>query len=264
MTDSAAESRTAAKTPNPAFEPFDWLARIDPSYEVARRRLAGLVWKPEAPALAIKYREIIAAVILGYRTYPGIDAHLRRALAEGATLREVLEGFEAAAILGGFTMLHYALPFMIALHEEFGDSILDGPAGARRAAAKGTAKDTGSPPGRPATGPVSRGMREWAWLDAVDPDYDGARRDLTAWVWTPSAPALPVKIRELAAAAVLAYRAFPTLDGHLRRAVREGAGMMELVEAMEAASIPGGFPVLHYALPFLIRIHEEIEAGTFA
>ena len=33
-------------------------------------------------------REIIAAVILGCRAYPTIDVHLRRALAEGATLRE--------------------------------------------------------------------------------------------------------------------------------------------------------------------------------
>jgi alkylhydroperoxidase/carboxymuconolactone decarboxylase family protein YurZ len=250
-----------AKTPQHAFESFDWLAKIDPSFDEARRRLAGLVWTPEAPALAVKYREIIAAVVLGYRTYPSIESHLRRALAEGATLREILEGLEAGAILGGFTMLHYALPFLIALHEEFGDSILDGPGGPRQTSAKTAAKDAGKT-GRPATGPVSRGMREWTWLDAVDPDYDRARRDLTAWVWTPAAPALPVKIRELAASAVLAYRAFPTLDGHLRRAVREGASMMELVEAMEAAALPGGFPVLHYSLPFLIKIHEEMEAGS--
>ena len=40
--------------------------------------------------------------------------------------------------------------------------------------------------------------------------------------------------------------------------------MMELVEAMEAAALPGGFPVLHYALPYLIKLHGEIEAGTFS
>jgi alkylhydroperoxidase/carboxymuconolactone decarboxylase family protein YurZ len=91
---------------------------MDPSYEEARRRFAGRVWTPEKPALAVKYREIIAAVILGHRTCPTVDAHLRRALAEGATLREILEGFEAAAILGGLTMLHYALPFLMKLHAE--------------------------------------------------------------------------------------------------------------------------------------------------
>jgi alkylhydroperoxidase/carboxymuconolactone decarboxylase family protein YurZ len=73
-----------------------------------------------------------------------------------------------------------------------------------------------------------------------------------------------VKIRELVASAVLAYRAFPTLEAHLRRAVREGASMMELVEALESAALPGGFPVLHYALPFLDSIQREVEQGTFA
>jgi len=255
-------AETAAGAPGQASGAYEWLARIDPQYEEARRRLAGRVWQPEKPALAVKYREIIAAVVLGYRTYPAVDEHLRRALAAGATLREILEGFEAAVILGGFTMLHYTLPYMIRLNEEFGDAIIDGPGGRRPARAPAAAKDGGTA-GGPATGPVSKGMREWAWLNAVDPDYDGARRDLTAWVWTPQDPVLPVKIRELAASAILAYRAFPTLDGHLRRAVREGASMMELVEGMEAAALPGGFPVLHYALPYLMKLHAEMEAGTF-
>ena len=38
----------------------------------------------------------------------------------------------------------------------------------------------------------------------------------------------------------------------------------ELLEAMEVAALPGGFPLLHYALPFLMKLHEEIEAGTFS
>lgn len=249
-------NQPVTKTLPPSFREFEWLARIDPAYDEARCNLGRLVWAPAAPALAVKYREIIAAVILGCRSYPSIDVHLRRALAEGATLREVLEGFQTAAILGGFPALHYALPFMIALHEEFGDKILGEPV--RAAILKKTEDGT-----RPATGAVSRGMREWAWLDAIDPAFEGAHQALTALVWTPTAPALPVKIRELVASAVLAYRAFPTLDGHLRRAVREGASVREAVEAMEVAALPGGFPVIHYALPFLMVIHDEVEAGTF-
>ncbi|MEQ1773673.1 MAG: carboxymuconolactone decarboxylase family protein [Burkholderiales bacterium] len=253
---AAKMEETAATVPPHAFKEFEWLARIDPAFDDARRQLGRLVWTPSSPALAVKYREIIAAVILGCRAYPSIDVHLRRALTEGATLREVLEGFQTAAILGGFPALHYALPFMIALHEEFGDKILGEATSA--AAVKKPRTET-----RPATGAVSRGMREWAWLDAVDPAFEGAHQDLTALVWTPVAPVLPVKIRELVASAVLAYRAFPTLDGHLRRAVREGASVREAVEAMEVAALPGGFPVIHYALPFLSAIHDEVEAGTF-
>ena len=249
-----------SNTPPNAITEFDWLARIDPAFERARRDLARLAWSPAAPALAVKYREIIAAVILGCRSYPTIDLHLRRALAEGATLREVLEGFQVAAILGGFPALDYALPYMIALHEEFGDAILDGEDGALAA----TVRMKTYAASASATGPVSRGMREWAWLDAIDPAFEGAHRDIAALVWTPEEPALPVKIRELVASAVLAYRAFPTIDGHLRRAVREGASILEAVEALEAAALPGGFPVLHYALPFLSAIHEEIEGGRFS
>ncbi len=244
-------------TPPHALREFEWLARIDPAFENARCNLAVVVWTPAAPALAVKYREIIAAVILGCRSYPSIDVHLRRALAEGATLREVVEAFEVAAILGGFPALHYALPFMIALHEEYGDKILGDaaqPAGATMALDDAPA----------ASGAVSRGMREWAWLDAMDPDFEGAHQKLTASIWTPAAPALPVKIRELVASAVLAYRAFPTLDGHLRRAVREGASVREAVEAMEVAALPGGFPVIHFALPFLSTIHDEVTAGRFS
>lgn len=255
-----------ANTPQHAFGEFDWLARIDPAYETARRQLAKLVWAPDTvPALAVKYRELIAAVILGCRAYPTIDAHLRRAIAEGATLREIVEGFETAAILGGFPAIHYALPFMAALHEEMGDKILgDAPAESAAATQKGTQGTPAAPTASVTRGPaVSRGMREWAWLDAVDPAFEGAHQDLTRLVWTPSAPALPVKIRELVACAVLAYRAFPTLDGHLRRAVREGASVREAVEAMEVAALPGGFPLIHFALPFLNAIHDEIEAGTF-
>ncbi len=258
MTDAPAQP-TAAQPAAHAFQQFEWLARIDPAYEDARRHLARLVWAPAAPALAVKYREIIAAVILGCRAYPSIDVHLRRAVAEGATLREVVEGFQTAAILGGFPALHYALPFMMALHEEMGDKILGAVAAAPIAATQQSANAVRGP----ATGAVSRGMREWAWLDAVDPAYERAHQELTALVWTPAAPALPLKIRELVACAVLAYRAFPTLDGHLRRAVRVGASVREAVEAMETAALPGGFPVLHYALPFLGAIHEEVEAGTF-
>ena len=258
MSDSALKEK-GAQAPQHAFKQFDWLARIDPEFDNARRSLAALVWTPVKPTLAVKYREIIAAVILACRSYPSMESHLRRALAEGASLREILEGFETGSILGGFPVLHYALPFLMALQEEFGNAIMSDPATPRDALKDEKIEDTGSA----ATKAVSKGMREWAWLDAVDPAYDKARRDITAFVWTPQSPALPIRIRELVASAVLAYRAFPTIDGHLRRAVREGACVMELVEAMEAASFPGGFPVLHFSLPFVAAIHDDIEKGTF-
>lgn len=236
---------------------LEWLARMDSSYAGALSELARLVWAPAAPALALKYRHIIASVILGCRSDPAIEVHLRGALAAGASVRELLEGFETAAILGGFPVLHFALPCLRRLHEESRQGTDE-----RAAADNESAARDDDERGAAATAAISRGMSEWAWLDAVDPAYDAARRHITSFVWTPRNPALPVRIRELVASAVLAYRAFPTLDGHLRRAVREGASLRELLEAMQTAALPGGFPVLHYALRFLSEIQAAIEKGA--
>lgn len=234
-----------------------WLARMDSSYGGALSELERLVWAPAAPTLALKYRHIVAAVILGCRSDPAIEMHLRGALAAGASVRELLEGFETAAILGGFPVLHFALPFLRRLHEESRAEADELAPAANESAAQGADEH-----GAAATAAISRGMSEWAWLDAVDPAYDAARRRITSFVWTPRDPALPVRIRELVASAVLAYRAFPTLDGHLRRAVREGASLQELLEALQTAALPGGFPVLHYALPFLSAIQADIDKGV--
>jgi len=48
---------------------------------------------------------------------------------------------------------------------------------------------------------------------------------------------------------------------HLRRAVREGASVLEIIEALETAALPGGFPVLHYALPFVAAIEKDLKEG---
>lgn len=106
-------------------------------------------------------------------------------------------------------------------------------------------------------------INEFEWLACSDPAFDEARRHLTRLVSAPTAPALAVKYREIIAAVILGCRSYPTIDGHLRRAVRVGASVREAVEAMEAAALPGGFSVLHYELPFLNAIHDEVEAGTF-
>jgi hypothetical protein len=33
--------------------------------------------------------------------------------------------------------------------------------------------------------------------------------------------------------------------------------MQEIIEAFEEATVPGGMPVLHFALPYLIKIDQE-------
>ena len=56
---------------------------------------------------------------------------------------------------------------------------------------------------------------------------------------------------------MLAFRGYPTIDIHLRRALAEGATMLELIEAMQVAAVPGGSPTLHFALTHLKAIADE-------
>lgn len=226
-----------------SFPEFDWLAEFDPEYENVRRGLTAMVWTPDDPALAVKDREIIASVILGLRAYPTIDKHLRRALEHGATVRELVEAFQVATVPGGFPVLHFALPYLETLQAEHGDA---------------STRTDGDPPTAVTPG---HAMPAWDWLAEFDPAFDAARTTYTATVWTPDDSTLPVKTRELVAAAVLAFRAYPTVDAHLRRAIQEGASLREAVEAMQVAAIPGGAPCLHFALPHLKALSEDIEAG---
>ena len=101
---------------------------------------------------------------------------------------------------------------------------------------------------------------EFEWLAEKDPAYEKARLDYAAMIYTRENPVLPVKFREIIAAVILAFRGHPTLDRHVRRALREGATMQEVIEAFEVATVPGGMPVLHFALPYLIEIDREQSA----
>jgi alkylhydroperoxidase/carboxymuconolactone decarboxylase family protein YurZ len=103
---------------------------------------------------------------------------------------------------------------------------------------------------------VKRGYSfpEFELLEKYDSEYHAARRHMRQAIYTPTDPLIPVKMREIIAAAVLAYRAYPSIEQHLRRAYREGASMRELIEAMECAAQPGGGPTLSYALKHLSKI----------
>jgi alkylhydroperoxidase/carboxymuconolactone decarboxylase family protein YurZ len=105
------------------------------------------------------------------------------------------------------------------------------------------------------------GFPEWPWLAEKDPEFEAAHIDYEELIFTRKNPALPVKYRELIDSVILAFRHYPTVGDHLRRAIREGATLQEAIEAFEVATIPGGMPVLHFALPFLIEIDKEIQEG---
>ena len=94
--------KTAASAPSPYGYPYwDWVAREDPAYVQARQPLSELSIG-EGKELSIKHREMVIIGILAYRSrHDGVVAHMRRAIAHGATKRELLEAMQAAAVPGG-------------------------------------------------------------------------------------------------------------------------------------------------------------------
>jgi AhpD family alkylhydroperoxidase len=79
----------------------DWLAREDPEFMKARAPLSTLSFG-EGKELSIKHKEMVIIGILAFRgREDGVVAHMRRAVAHGATKRELLEAIQAAAVPGG-------------------------------------------------------------------------------------------------------------------------------------------------------------------
>jgi AhpD family alkylhydroperoxidase len=98
------------------------------------------------------------------------------------------------------------------------------------------------------------------YVATVDPDFMEAYNNLYN-NGLRAGKALPVKYRELAAIAILAYRTRD--DGvyeHMKRALRHGATRQELLEAIETTIIPGGGPTFDSGIRALMRIVEEEKA----
>lgn len=95
------------------------------------------------------------------------------------------------------------------------------------------------------------------FLGRNDPDFERARLEYVRMTYTRPGARLPIRYKELVASAVLAFKSYPSLKKHLRRAMVEGATLREVLEAMEVASDPGGMAALHYAVDQLIELENE-------
>jgi AhpD family alkylhydroperoxidase len=80
---------------------MDWAAQLDPAYAAARAEVRRLS-VGEDGTLSITVKEFVVLGILASRGLQyGVEAHMRRALAHGATKDELFEAIKAAAIPGG-------------------------------------------------------------------------------------------------------------------------------------------------------------------
>jgi alkylhydroperoxidase/carboxymuconolactone decarboxylase family protein YurZ len=116
--DIAERHRAMAQERGYAFPTFLWLGREDPEFERTRLEYVRMSYTRPNGKLPIKYKELVASAVLAFKSYPSLKKHLRRAMVEGATLREVLEAMEAASDPGGMASLHFAVDTLIELEQE--------------------------------------------------------------------------------------------------------------------------------------------------
>jgi len=98
----------------------------------------------------------------------------------------------------------------------------------------------------------------WAdWLAREDPQYAAARQPVSA-LSVGEGKELSIKHREMVIIGILAFRGRD--DGvvaHMRRAVEHGATKRELLEAIQAAAVPGGGPTLSAGVQGLMKLEAE-------
>lgn len=95
------------------------------------------------------------------------------------------------------------------------------------------------------------------WLAVRDPGFERSRLGLVEATYTRADGDIPAIYRELIVCGVLAFRTYPSLKRHMERALREGATVAQVVQALELAAVPGGMPVLHFGLDLLVELERE-------
>jgi AhpD family alkylhydroperoxidase len=80
---------------------MDWAAQLDPAYAAARAEVRYLS-VGEDGTLAVKVKEFVVLGVVASRGLQyGVEAHMRRAIAHGATRDELFEAIKAATVPGG-------------------------------------------------------------------------------------------------------------------------------------------------------------------
>src|SRR5215510_10128077 len=98
------------------------------------------------------------------------------------------------------------------------------------------------------------------WLAREDPDFAAARQPVSA-LSTGEGKELSIKHREMVIIGILAFRGRPEgVVAHMRRAIEHGATKRELIEAVQAAAVPGGGPTLSAGVQGIMALEK---AGAF-
>ncbi|MBI3079012.1 MAG: carboxymuconolactone decarboxylase family protein [Deltaproteobacteria bacterium] len=103
---------------------------------------------------------------------------------------------------------------------------------------------------------------EWEFAARLDPEfmqvYDALYERAAG-----DGEALPAKYKELAAMAILAFRGEQeSLRNHIQRALKLGLTKQEILEAFQAAMVPGGAVTFLHGLRALYALEREEQPGA--
>ncbi|MEN5107303.1 carboxymuconolactone decarboxylase family protein [Pseudomonas sp. TWI672] len=223
---------------------WESMLRLDARFLESYLGLSGVPWKKNH--LEDKVKEFIYIALDAAATHlyvPGIQSHLKAAIAFGASKEEIMEVLEITSALG-IHACNVGVPLLLEVLEE---------EGLRKQAAPHTAEQE-----QLKTEFIEkRGYwhNTWDGLLELDPEFFKAYLDFSSVPWTHGV--LEPKIKELIycafnASATHLYQ--PGLKLHMRNAIKYGATVEEVMEVLEIVSVVGihtatvAVPMLEQAL----------------
>ena len=100
------------------YSEMDWAVQLDPAYAAARAEVRRLSVGKDG-TLSVKVKELIVLGILASRGLQyGVEAHMRRAVEDGATKDELFEAIKAAAVPGGGVAYSVGIRALQALEQD--------------------------------------------------------------------------------------------------------------------------------------------------
>lgn len=98
---------------------------------------------------------------------------------------------------------------------------------------------------------------DYEWQAEVDPEFEAMRLAYVDMTYLRKDCALETKYRELISALLLSMRDHPTAELHVRRAIRAGLSVREVLEAFQQASVPGGQATMLHGVTILRKLVQE-------
>lgn len=227
---------------------WEGMLQLDPEFLHAYAEFSSVPWKDGHNHLDDKTKEFMFIAVDAAATHmyaPGVRAHIRKALALGATPQEIMEVIELTSTLGIHAM-NIGVPILVQVLVEKGIRTGPAPLDANQERIKAEFTE-------------NRGYWHSFWDEMLelDPDLFEAYTAFSSVPWKNGT--LSPKVKEfvyIAFDTAATHLYVPGLKLHIENAIGYGATAQEILEVMEIASVIG----IHAATEAVPVLIEEIAA----